>query len=91
MPIDTAPKRLSAIATRRLPWFRRFALPAPDSAVDQGDRQQLALVYRGVLAGEVVEPDPVGTGWCANPVCYVPGGSSGVAFIPGGCNGIVRN
>lgn len=52
MAIDTAAKRLSAIAVRRLPWFRRFAVPLPDGEIDQGDRQQLALVYRGILATE---------------------------------------
>lgn len=47
MAIDTLAKRASAIATRRLPWFRRFALPRPDGSVDAGDRWQGALVYRG--------------------------------------------
>lgn len=50
--IDTPAKRCSAIATRRLPWFRRF-MPLPDATMDQGDRQQLAFVYRGILAGEL--------------------------------------
>jgi hypothetical protein len=50
--IDTPAKRNSAIATRRLPWMRRF-LPIPASGVDQGDRQQVAFVYRGILAEEV--------------------------------------
>ena len=49
--IDSPAKRCSAIATRRLPWFRRFA-PLADGTMDQGDRQQLAFVYRGVLAEE---------------------------------------
>lgn len=47
--IDTAAKRCSAIATRRLPWLRRF-VPIPAGSVDQGDRQQVAYVYRGILA-----------------------------------------
>lgn len=53
MAIDTAEKRCSAIATRRLPWFRRFA-PIPDGTVDAGDRQQVAFVYRGILASAPV-------------------------------------
>jgi hypothetical protein len=50
MAIDTAAKRNSAIATRRLPWMRRFA-PPTDGTIDQGDRQQVAFVYRGILSG----------------------------------------
>lgn len=58
MAIDTAAKRRSAIATRRLPWFRRFQ-PGPDGSMTQGDRQQLAFVYSGILAeAEVVTADP---------------------------------
>jgi hypothetical protein len=49
--IDTPQKRLSALARRRLPWLRRFTLPIPDGTIDQGDRQQVAFVYRGILAG----------------------------------------
>ena len=49
MAIDTAAKRCSAIATRRLPWFRRFE-PRPDATVDLADRQQLGFVYRGIAA-----------------------------------------
>jgi len=55
MAIDTQAKRGSAIATRRLPWFRRF-MPLPDGSMTQADRQQLAFVYGGILAGEAV-PD----------------------------------
>lgn len=54
MAIDTAAKRRSAVATRRLPWFRRF-LPAPDGAIEQGDRQQLAFVYAGIEVEEEEE------------------------------------
>jgi hypothetical protein len=50
MAIDTAAKRRNAIATRRLPWFRRFAVSLPDGSVDAGDRYQLAFVYRGIVA-----------------------------------------
>lgn len=53
MAIDTATKRRSAVATRRLPWFRRF-LPAPDGTISAGDRQQLAFVYQGISAGAPV-------------------------------------
>ncbi len=53
MAIDTAAKRCSAIATRRLPWFRRF-MPIPSGSVDQADQQQVLLVYGGILAGELV-------------------------------------
>ena len=55
MAIDNAAKRRSAIMTRRLPWFRRFQ-PGPDGTIDQGDRQQLAFVYRGILASEAQAP-----------------------------------
>jgi hypothetical protein len=48
--IDTQLKRMSAIS-RRLPWMRRFT-PVADGSVDQADRQHVAMVYRGVLAGE---------------------------------------
>ena len=56
--IDTAEKRRSAIATRRLPWFRRFAIPAPDSTISQADRQTVAFCYGGVLAGAAVADTP---------------------------------
>ena len=57
MAIDTAAKRNSAIATRRLPWFRRFA-PIPSGTVDAGDRQQLAFVYRGIESDEPLVREP---------------------------------
>lgn len=58
MAVDTRNKRASAIACRRLPWMRRF-LPLADGTIDQGDRQHVAFVYRGILAGEpVAVPDP---------------------------------
>lgn len=56
MAVDTQVKRQSAIATRRLPWFRRFAVPVPDSTIDQGDRQTGAFCYAGVLAEEPDTP-----------------------------------
>lgn len=57
MAIDTAAKRRSAVATRRLPWFRRF-YPAPDGTVDQADRQSLAFVYGGIAGTPPVQFTP---------------------------------
>jgi hypothetical protein len=56
--VDTAAKRLSA-ANGVLPWD--FGPPFPDGTIDQADRQTIAFVYGGVLAGgapDVIdEPD----------------------------------
>jgi len=49
MAIDTRDKRASAIASRRLPWMRRFAF-APDGSLTQPDRQHLGYAYRGIAA-----------------------------------------
>ena len=49
MAIDTASKRRSSAAARRMPWMRRF-LPKPDGTIGQADRQQGAWVYGGILA-----------------------------------------
>ena len=49
MAIDTAKKRRSSAAARRMPWMRRFGI-APDGTIDQGDRQQGSWVYQGILA-----------------------------------------
>ena len=57
MSIDTEAKRCSALATRRLPWFRRF-VPIPDGSVDQADEQQVSMVYRGILAAAPVVTTP---------------------------------
>lgn len=46
---DTALKRASAINVAS-PW--RGALPLPDGAVGQGDRQTAAFMYSGISAGE---------------------------------------
>lgn len=46
--MDTRDKRCSAIYVLQ-PW--RGMLPLPDSSLDQGDRQHVAFVYRGILAG----------------------------------------
>lgn len=55
--MNTRNKRASAIHVMQ-PW--RSMYPVPDGVFDQGDRQQCALVYRGVLAGLPfdVEPEP---------------------------------
>lgn len=50
MAIDTRDKRSSAIGVG-LPWR---VYPNPDSSLDQGDRQQTAFLYRGILAEENV-------------------------------------
>jgi hypothetical protein len=56
MPVDSRDKRSSALMLA-LPW--RGMLPAPDvGAEDQGDRQHVALMYRGILASA----PPVGGG-----------------------------
>jgi hypothetical protein len=47
MPIDTEVKRRSAIACG-LPHMTMF--PVPDGALNQGDRQQAAAMYRAILA-----------------------------------------
>lgn len=47
MAIDTRDKRSSAVNIT-LPW--RGLYPAPDGALDQADRQHVALLYRGISA-----------------------------------------
>ena len=57
MALDTRDKRASAIHVG-MPW--RGLLPLPDgAALDQGDRQQVAFMYRGILAGAPVATDDV--------------------------------
>lgn len=51
MAVDTRAKRSSAISISS-PW--RSMLPAPDSAIGQGDRQAVPYMYSGILAGAVV-------------------------------------
>ena len=51
MALDTVNKRLSAIHVG-LPW--RGILPLPDGAIDQGDRQIIALLSNAVQAGVFV-------------------------------------
>lgn len=59
MALDTRDKRSSAICPN-LPW-RIF--PNPDGSWDQGDRQQVGLVYRGIDAGAATVPDNPGLFW----------------------------
>lgn len=62
MAIDTNEKRASALGTRwaRLPFGRRFMGLIPDGLGNQGDRQQMAGDYRGILAGapSALSPTP---------------------------------
>jgi hypothetical protein len=53
MSIDTRDERASCLGAAS-PW--RFVLPNPDGAIGQGDRQQLAFVYVGILSAEPDEP-----------------------------------
>jgi len=46
--MDTAAKRASAVNVGS-PW--RGILPFPDGVIDQGDRQTVAFMYSGILAG----------------------------------------
>lgn len=61
MAIDSAAKRCSALAARRLPWFRRFG-PIPDGTVSQEDRQQVWFVYNGIAATAIVS--------VYGPICF---------------------
>ena len=47
MAVDTRDKRASAVGIL-LPWHHM--LPLADTTIDQGDRQQTAWSYRGILA-----------------------------------------
>ena len=49
--MDSRDKRASAVSVA-LPW--RGLLPVPDGSLNQGDRQQAGLVYRGIAASNVV-------------------------------------
>lgn len=62
MAIDTRNKRASALLPG-LPW--RGFLPAPDSAVDAGDRLQGAFLYRGIAADAPVAVTFPGTEFTA--------------------------
>ena len=50
MAIDTANKRRSVLANT-LPFL--VVLPEDDGSMDQGDRQHVAFLYRGILVGVV--------------------------------------
>lgn len=54
MAVDTRDKRASATCVLA-PW--RLVLPSPGT-IDQGDRQQLAWAYRGILSGSVTTAAP---------------------------------
>ena len=56
MAIDTAEKRYSAIHVT-MPW--RSASPIPSGAIDQADRQTIAFLYSGILAGGAVPSTPL--------------------------------
>ena len=47
MAVDTQAKRISAVCTRRLPWFRRF-YPVPDGTVAESDRRHMGFSYAGL-------------------------------------------
>lgn len=51
MALDSASKRSSAVNVGS-PW--RARLPFPDGTIDQGDRQAVAFMYSGILAGAAV-------------------------------------
>ena len=56
--MDTQDKRASAVLVA-LPW--RGLLPLPDgAALNQGDRQQTGLMYRGIAASSEEIPTPPG-------------------------------
>lgn len=56
MALNSADKRNAAVYVM-MPW--RTSLPLPDGAINQGDRQQAATEYRGILAAPlVVVPNP---------------------------------
>ncbi len=57
--MDTAAKRASAVNISS-PW--RGILPFPDGVIGQGDRQTVAFMYSGILAGAAVAPTPVTPG-----------------------------
>lgn len=81
MPVDTQAERCSAIATRRLPWFRRF-WPIPDGTMDSADRAQLGFVYNALQLAIRTGPLIFGDGGV-----YAPGGTGGGVYVPGGTSG----
>lgn len=61
MPLDSRDKRSSAINISS-PW--RGMLPTPDgAALNQGDRQQVALMYRGIAAAAPEVVTATATDW----------------------------
>jgi hypothetical protein len=76
MALDTRDKRASAINVG-LPWR---ILPNPDGlALDQGDRQQVAYIYRGIDAGQTVSGIPR----LMAGMIFAPGLKIGRVFTPG--------
>lgn len=76
MAVDTRDKRSSAIHLG-LPW--RGMLPLPDGALSQADRQHVAWLYGGILAGEaevVTGPGGWSVGWV-----YCPGAARAKVFV----------
>ena len=55
MSIDSRDKRSSALSIGFV-----LSLPLPNSDIDQGDRQSVASIYRGILAAI---PAPIGIGF----------------------------
>lgn len=62
--MNTRDKRSSAIHVNQ-PW--RGLLPLPDGSLNQGDRQHVSLLYRGILSsGSVVAVVDAFRGFIAN-------------------------
>ena len=55
MAVDTQAKRVSAVCTRRLPWFRRF-WPVTDGTVSESDRRHMGFSYSGIEAYDPTLP-----------------------------------
>ena len=57
MALDTLAKRASAIGTY-VPFLWNY--PIPDGAVEQGDRQEIAYLYSGILSTAASSGDGTG-------------------------------
>lgn len=88
MAIDTAYKRRSSAASRRMPWMRRFGV-APDGAISQADRQSGPWVYAGISGAVIVSgPGCWTSGQIATPgfkaaATVAPGFREGQTYLPG--------
>lgn len=78
MSLDTAQKRASAIGE----FSFCEVLPIPDSTIDQADRQTVAWVYGGILAGEADIGIP-GPYFVVAAQALVPGSIAADCFIIG--------